>query len=247
MCTLHLLFKCAPGEPLLFAANRDEFLAREWEWPGELSRLPAIYGPRDLAGGGTWTGVNECGLLVALANHEGTLSSGGSLCSRGYVVKETLRHENAAEAVDFARAIAPACKSYTMLIADPNVAFVAENAMGELRLHPLKPGPHVITNRRFGEAGDTKAERSVLRLNDMIRQGRLDDGDLSEFLGDHHLSKGQFTPLCVHEEGPPGFGTSSSSIIRVDSGGRVTKFLFAPGHPCTTEFVDVTPDFQRVF
>lgn len=251
MCTLHLFFRVFPEAPVLLAANRDELLDRRWEGPGWLSRVPRIFGPRDLVSGGTWLGVNEAGLTAALTNHEGTLASGESLCSRGLVVLETLRHGSAREAASFVSAFAPPCKSYTLLLADPEHAYVADQAGGRCTVFALEPGFHVVTNKRFDDPRDPKARHSRKRMEALASVDRLPTpGEFFAFLADHSRAGGLATPLCIHPEQNrpvPGlrFGTSSASVVAVGPDGRTISFAFAPGPPCSTPHADVTPDFQR--
>jgi len=243
MCTLHLFYQVFPGEPVVFAANRDELLDRAWGPPERLSTVPQIYGPRDRVAGGTWLGVNEAGVLVSLANHHGTLrGSSGSLCSRGELVLETLRHASAREARRFAEWVAPACKAYTLLVADPDEAVVIHHGEDGNQTYRLLPGCHVITNVRFRHPEDAKAARSLARMWELVaRETEPTDEDLASFLADHEPTGGDATPLCVHPEPPDRFGTSSASVIRIGDDRAVRRFAFASGPPCRTAFEDVTP------
>ncbi|GAB4246874.1 MULTISPECIES: NRDE family protein [Deferrisoma] len=242
MCTLHLWFKVFPERPVVFAGNRDENLDRAWDPPTVLVETPRIVGPRDRVAGGTWLGVNlDAGLLVTLANHEGTLAKGPSACSRGTVVLETLRHASADEARRFAEWVAPACKSYTLLIADAERAFVVDHSPGNTLTYRLLPGCHVITNARFRDPDDPKARRSLRRMEDLAARGDPSPGALFSFLSDHGVDAPGATPLCIHPEPGSRFGTSSASAIHLDSSGRLAGFWFAPGPPCRTEWQDALP------
>lgn len=247
MCTLHVFFQVFADEPVLFAANRDELLDRAWRGPELLSSSPRIWGPRDLVAGGTWMGVNEAGVLVSLANHEGTLRrDSSSLCSRGAVVLETLRHGTADEARRFAEWSAPACKAYTLLVADPGRALVIDHGPEGTQTYRLLPGCHVITNARFRDPADPKARRSRERMETMSTGNRPpDDAALARFLADHESPGPGASPLCIH---PPTahktgnrFGTSSAAVIRIGPDRAVRSFRFASGPPCRAPFEDVTP------
>jgi hypothetical protein len=76
MCTVTVI--PAPGDGFRLACNRDERLARPPASSPELHRLgrrTAIY-PIDPVGSGTWVGVNDAGLAVALLNRCGSSSAG---------------------------------------------------------------------------------------------------------------------------------------------------------------------------
>ncbi len=244
MCTLHLFFRVFPEHPLVFAANRDELLDRAWAGPRPLASDPLIFGPVDLVAGGTWLGLNASGVVAALANHEGTLRRGGSLCTRGVLVLEALRHSTAREAARHAEEGAPACKAYTLLVADHRDARVLDHGPGGTRVHRLPPGCHVVTNSRFGDPDDPKARRSRERMERLASRGREPgDEELRAFLADHEPPAPGSFPLCIHPRPPDRFGTSSASVVRVDPEGSVSSFRFVEGPPCRSPLLDVTPAF----
>ncbi|MBE0618510.1 MAG: hypothetical protein IH608_11380, partial [Proteobacteria bacterium] len=185
------------------------------------------------------------------ANHEGTLRGGSaSLCSRGAVVLEALRHGSADETRRFAEWVAPACKSYTLLLADPHRAFVVDHSPEGTQTFRLLPGCHVVTNARFRDPQDPKARRSLARMRVLAAQESAPtDAELAAFLADHEPAAPDATPLCIHpgvrSPGGKRFGTSSAAVIRVGPGGDVHRFLFAPGPPCREPFQDLTPTLQR--
>ena len=246
MCTLHLFYRVFPDAPVLFAANRDEDLGRPWRPPGVLAKEPWIYGPRDLTAGGTWLGVNRAGVLVSLANHLGTLRGGSpSLCSRGTVVMETLRHGSAREAVEFAAWVAPVCKAYTLLVADPERAYVVDHGEGGTQTYRLMPGCHVITNARFRDPEDPKAKRCLGRMEQLAGGPTPAPESLFPFLADHQAAAEGATPLCVHPQEGSRFGTSSASVVSITPGHRIERFWFASGSPCATPAEDYTPQVPR--
>lgn len=232
------------GSPVLLMSNRDENNDRPWTGPALISRIPRVYGPRDTLAGGTWLGVNEAGLLVTITNHIGSLSKGSSFCSRGYVVAEALRHETADEARRLVELLSPECKSYTMLVADPQNAWVIDhpaNAPGAS--YKLEPGLHAVTNSRFGVKGDVKAGRVRERMAVVAGKPFADADDAKRLLGDHGLAPGQINELCVHPGEGSRFATVSSALVDIGVRGEVRRFLFAGGPPCTANFIDCTPEF----
>lgn len=68
MCLIVLAWRPDHAQPLLVAANRDEFYARPSlplaEWPD----LPGVFAGRDVQAGGTWLGVGPNGRFAALTN-----------------------------------------------------------------------------------------------------------------------------------------------------------------------------------
>lgn len=68
MCLI--VFAWAPGspQPLLLAANRDEFYARPSLPLAEWKDAPGVFAGRDLEAGGTWLGITASGRFAALTN-----------------------------------------------------------------------------------------------------------------------------------------------------------------------------------
>lgn len=68
MCLIVFAWRPGHAQPLIVAANRDEFYARpslplvQWE------DAPHVYAGRDQEAGGTWLGVNADGRFTALTN-----------------------------------------------------------------------------------------------------------------------------------------------------------------------------------
>lgn len=244
MCTLLLFHKVFKNAPLTLLSNRDEMNDRPFSPPALLSDMPRVFGPKDDAAGGTWLGINEWGLLVALTNHYGTLTMNraSSLCSRGYVVSEALRHKTAREAAKLVELLSPACKYFTILAADINEAIVVDHAGPEGALtYNLEPGHHVVTNSRFLDPQDKKAERALAAMKTAAGKGPPGIETCRALLGDHQKEPGQLSPLCIHPKQDSKFQTVSSSVIELGPGGKTQKFLFAPGPPCVTEFREYFP------
>lgn len=240
MCTLHLFYRVYPSAPILFAANRDENLDRAWVGPGPLFDAPPVFGPRDASAGGTWLGVNASGVLVSLANHLGTLGNGQSLCSRGLVVAEALRRPSAAEAAEIAVKMAPRCKAFTLLVADPGQAFIVDCTPRAAVAQRLDPGRHVITNARFGDEEDVKARRCLRRMAALGGAEPPSEEELLSFLADHEKDGPDVTALCVHPAEGDRFGTSSASVVQLGADRQVQRFLFCAGPPCSGSWSDRT-------
>ena len=68
MCLIVFAWRPGHAQPLIVAANRDEFYARPTlplaQWPD----APHVYAGRDQEAGGTWLGVNADGRFAALTN-----------------------------------------------------------------------------------------------------------------------------------------------------------------------------------
>lgn len=68
MCLIALVWRPGHAQPLLVAANRDEFYARPSQALAEWTESPGLFAGRDLQAGGTWLGVGPGGRFAALTN-----------------------------------------------------------------------------------------------------------------------------------------------------------------------------------
>ena len=68
MCLIVFAWRPGHAQPLIVAANRDEFYARPSLPLAQWQDAPHVYAGRDLEAGGTWLGVNADGRFAALTN-----------------------------------------------------------------------------------------------------------------------------------------------------------------------------------
>lgn len=68
MCLIVFAWRPDQSQPLILAANRDEFYARPTLPLAQWEESPHIYAGRDLEAGGTWLGVSADGRFAALTN-----------------------------------------------------------------------------------------------------------------------------------------------------------------------------------
>ncbi len=68
MCLIVLAWRPGHAQPLLLAANRDEFYERPSQPLAEWPDRPGVFAGRDLQAGGTWLGIGPGGRFAALTN-----------------------------------------------------------------------------------------------------------------------------------------------------------------------------------
>jgi uncharacterized protein with NRDE domain len=68
MCLIVFAWRPGHAQPLVVAANRDEFYARPSLPLAQWLEAPQVYAGRDLEAGGTWLGVGANGRFAALTN-----------------------------------------------------------------------------------------------------------------------------------------------------------------------------------
>lgn len=236
MCTLVVMRNVFSGYPLVVAANRDELYSRPAARPTVRKFPHKILSPTDLERGGTWIGVNEFGLLVALTNRIG-IPSIRSLRSRGELVSGALMQPTAEHALASIINREPgehnACH---MVIIDPKEGFtLVGNGIGgpdvdgyEMKTGfsyaPLLDGLTIVTN--LGMGAGTSRGNAILRAWTTMSVGGLPPPRATTFnpmLTWHESEQSGASPhgrrygnTCLHpttEE--PDYGTVSSAVIRL--------------------------------
>jgi len=241
VCTLALYFRCFGDFPLIVAANRDERYDRSATAPRIVESDPAIVTGRDLLAGGTWLGVNEYGLVVAVLNRR-THGGGGPASdfrSRGLLCLELLRSNSAASATEFLSKDRFRYQPFTLVIADEVRSCTAVNRDNGIDLAELTPGLHVFNNRGTQDEPDEKHSRAYALFRAWAPDASGDSGawvaPLQAILSDHHgnSSNDPGSALCVHGEVS---GTVSSSIIVYQRQPKQAQFFYCAGPPCRNSF-----------
>ena len=247
MCTLAVFHRVFPAYPLVVAANRDEFLARPAVPPARLPELAVrAVGGRDLIAGGTWLGLAETGLVAGMLNRRGSALPDPTRRSRGLLCLELLGAAGARAAAATLRDEPPGrYNPFNLLVADREEAFVATTRSdGVLRVEPLPPGLHLLTNL---DVNDPMCPRIAASHQGFAAAGGgfAADGDLGALverlrsvLADHATALDPRGPgsLCLHL---PAYGTRSSTVLVVPHGDEPLRYFHADGPPCRTPFAPV--------
>lgn len=238
MCTLIVLHRCVPGSPLVIAANRDEYLDRPASPPALRDDLGAgrVAAPADERAGGTWLGVNAAGLFAAITNRP-TKRPDPARRSRGLLVLDALAEGDArTAAATLATLPSDAYNPFNLVVADRDHAFACVYE-GRPRVAPLAPGVHVVCN---AEPDDTDVPK-VARLAERARKAAAGDPErvldtLAELCRGHE-GGAALDDACIHL---PGYGTRSSTLLRLADDAGDAAWRFADGPPCRNEYEDFT-------
>ncbi|SDQ22754.1 Uncharacterized conserved protein, contains NRDE domain [Pseudomonas sp. UC 17F4] len=118
MCLIAFAWRPGHAQPLIVAANRDEFYARPSRVLGAWEDAPGVYAGRDLEAGGTWLGVGPNGRFAALTNIRDPQQPQGTR-SRGELVAAFLRGELGVEAyLDQVASRSQQYSGFNLLVAD---------------------------------------------------------------------------------------------------------------------------------
>jgi uncharacterized protein with NRDE domain len=143
MCLAVVALRVHPRLDVLIAANRDEFHARpaapaQW-WDG------GWLGGRDLAGGGTWLGMNRAGRWALLTNVRDPARLDPLAPSRGALVTSVLAASGAAaDVVTEIVATSPHHNGFNLLGGD--IADVHWGSNRSAGVWALAPGIHGLSN-----------------------------------------------------------------------------------------------------
>lgn len=239
MCTLILAWQVFDDAPVVVAANRDELYERPSEPPRKRNWEVPVVAPKDERADGTWLGYNEHGVLVAITNRwQGENVTGER--SRGLLVRDALAYESAEAATRFVERELDGrtYDGFNLVIADAAAAILVEYDRGRTVTN-LEPGVHVVVN--VGADGnydipDARAEVATTQAENadaVVRALYPEPGETSSawldragaVIADHDYG------VCIHRDG---FGTKSSSLIRLGEG--IREFQFADGPPCETAY-----------
>ncbi len=245
MCTVVILRRPGHAWPLLLVANRDEMQGRSWSpparhWPDR----PATIAGKDHQAGGTWLGVNDHGLAVAILNRRGSLGTEAGKRSRGELVLDALDHATAQAAVNALSGYdGGAFRSFNMVIADGQDGYWLRGVgQGQVDVFPLPEGVGMLT---AWDLNDTALSARCVHYLPKFQAAEPPDIEAGEW-GDWQrlLELTETAPGITDPNGAMtvdtgwGFGTVSRSLVALPQKGK-PKWWFASLYPEETAFAAV--------
>jgi uncharacterized protein with NRDE domain len=233
MCLLALFFRFVEDSPLVAGANREESYARGGEPPRILEGPVRAVAGLDPTAGGTWFGVNEHGVLVAVTNRPKTQPPAQPR-SRGLLVRDLLACSAAklaaqAAANQLSQNLYAGCN---LVCADGRDAYVLHSG-DWLRVRPLPPGIHVLTAHDVNDESDRRIGHALWWLH---QRDYRNGADCVEALKELCAQPGNGDPpMCLHGEKG---GTVSSSIVALRSPLSRSIYVHAQGSPDRTPYSD---------
>jgi transport and Golgi organization protein 2 len=235
MCLLVVAFHVDSDAPVLVAANREERFDRASLPPRHHPGPPQFVAGTDQQAGGTWLGVNEHGLLVAVTNRPQPGPPAASR-SRGLLCRDLLGCTSALEAAD--RALAEITGGHyagaNFVCLDRRHGAVVHGGLTPQRMQ-IQPGLHLMTNGDLDDPHDRRLHLARELLEPTPRR-------LEEFLV-------RTASVCAH----PGIilrgagrGTVSSDQVAVTSAAGQAIYRHAPGPPDRCAYDDHSALLRRL-
>lgn len=234
MCLVFLAFQVNADYPIMLGANREESRRRPSTSPvccvsGSLHALlaGADHGPDGTFPRlGTWLGVNEAGLVVAVTNRrDGTLPWEQQTRSRGLLAVDLLQFVDPEQAASHAQSelAGGGFGGCDYLLAKGQAAFAVEApGVHRIAVRSLPAGVHAVTNLDFDDRDDPRVSFVHENL------------DATQFLSSARQ-------ICREERivvNGPERGTVSSSLLMT---GSETQFYHLIGNPAQHEYERFTP------
>jgi len=240
MCLLVLFYRVAEDAPIVVGANREEFYQRGGTPPQLLDGSVRIAAGVDPVAGGTWLGVNQHGVLVAVTNRRKTQAPPRPR-SRGLLARQLLGCGSAADAAHLAiqELEQHPYDGCNLICADARAAIVIQ-AGDWLRVRPLPPGLHAIANGDINDARDRRLNHVFAWLNQKACGDARGCIDALRTLCAQH--EPEYPPICFHSDTR---GTVSSSVLALPAGQGSAEidltrgtYLHAQGPPDRTPYAD---------
>lgn len=225
MCLIAFALAHHPRWPLVLIGNRDEFHARTAAAAEFQADAPHVYGGRDLEKLGSWLQVSERGRLAAVTNRRAGPPGASSPRSRGQLVSDFVRADEAAAAwLDALRPHAGDYGRFNLLLWDGVAAWLASNWPGYAR-QPVEAGVHGLSNGAF-DADWPKVRRARAALAQWCEREESSLEPLFDLLADTREAEDDHLPdtgvgLALERRLSPPFirgehyGTRCSSVVLV--------------------------------
>nr|WP_212637914.1 NRDE family protein [Desulfocicer vacuolatum] len=215
---------------LILCANRDEFYDRPTAPLGWWEDHPMVLAGRDLKGGGTWMGITRSGRVAGITNFRDPARLNPGAPTRGELVSDFLcKDESARSYLERIHSTSGKYNGFNLVLGDTTGFYYYSNYQNKITT--LSPGVYGLSNGLI-DCDWPKVQKGKDRLSALINTGVLDDASLFSLLKDrekpldHQLPdtgvgtawERILSPLFIESSG---YGTRSSSVIRMDFQGQV--------------------------
>ncbi|MDR2706523.1 MAG: NRDE family protein [Planctomycetaceae bacterium] len=243
MGIIAIQYQTTNDSPLLVAFNREEHISRSSQAPRIQSGRPRVVCGIDRKAGGTWAGVNQHGLFVAVVNCP-KRSIPFEPRSRGLLCRELLAAKDAEEALDKAfQELSTGCYAGGHFLCVDRFSGGVAYGGDEIEIEKLRPGLHILTANRLNDYNDSRQEfvRRLLTLQ------RLDSAVSFLAVASRTFSRKPDESgkrgILISE---PDFGTVSSMLLSLTERTQRSIMQYAAGPPNEKPYEDVSALLRQV-
>ena len=238
MCLLAIQYQLVPEAPVLVAANREEVYDRPSLPPSIQSGKPRILCGIDQDAGGTWLGVNQNGLFVAVSNRPKTLPTFISR-SRGLLCKDMLRAPSAREAMSLAMEESHSGKynGANFVCADAESGWVVY-AGDEIDAVEMTEGLNIIANGDLNDQSDERVQMAQRLLTLQTLDSPVKFLAIASKVFARPPSPTGRPSIVIRD---PKYGTVSSTLISLGQKPRDAIYQYSQGAPDESKFEDYSP------
>lgn len=231
MCLVIVGIGVVAEAPLLLGANREEYYSRGGTAPQIVWNSSRFVAGLDPVAGGTWLGINEHGVAIAVANRPRALMPAQPR-SRGLLVRELLGCRDAAAAMGRAweELRSDRYAGCNLLCADVKGAVVL-HAGDKLESRTLDVGFHAFTAKDVDDSSDRRIAHSL----GFLHEERPRDIPSAVAALERLCADTKDPVICLHGEER---GTVSSSIIAVGQERANSVYWHCQGPPDRNEYAD---------
>ncbi len=234
MCLIVFAWQLMPATPLVAAANRDEFYDRPALSAGWWEDHPDIYAGRDLHAGGTWMGVTRCSRFAAITNIRAPSERRTDVPSRGQLVKDYLASSlTPKEYIERISQETDHYNGFNLLVGnrDTLIWYSNRGQANPLNGKALYPGIYGLSNALLNDPWHkvvkTRANFGSLLCTSAPDEAYFDMLSDSTLTPDNRLpetgvdlpTERMLSAVCIHS---PGYGTRSSSLVRLHAEAAAT-------------------------
>ncbi len=249
VCTLILLYRLLKDYPVVALHNR--YLGKDTvEQPPQRLNGNTV-APLDVASGGTWIGMNDSGLFLAITNQETQrLPKPGR--SRGLLALDTLKdYETAEEAKEHLLdpSIREMYRTGNFTVLDPQEAWHVVWDR-KTRVYPIREGVYavstitVVPGMEWNERARSiwvDAEKRRARAYELLSDCRPESigdavAEMMRVSADHGWGRSQAS-ICWHS---PEYMQTSSTIMAVAAEPSYSLVYYCEGNACENWFKDYT-------
>lgn len=236
MCTVTWSLR-EDGYDLLF--NRDELRSRKRAVPPKRGQLNGVeyIAPIDRDAGGTWIGVNECGLTLCLLNyykHRPNKSKGFRFTSRGLFLLSLLDCTNL-ETVKkrLQRADVSHLRPFVVLAVDNNCFPISLTWTGaEVRRQFDSPVRPPLSSSSFNTDAVIENRMQVFTRFSSPEDDKCDVDELLQYHKSHIPKRGPYS-VCMHRD-----DAKTVSFTRIKATRKTVELGYAAGSPCRSRIAE---------